>query len=82
MCVGKRLVRRTARHWDEYSFLPGLTSLYHPKYLSLYRDLGQFIVAQGWEAAVFAGRGQLGIGRTLYLLERGGGRISRPACLG
>jgi hypothetical protein len=42
--------------------LPGLTSPYHPKYLSLYRDLGQFIVAQGWQVAVFACRGQLGSG--------------------
>ena len=42
--------------------LPGLTSPYHPKYLSMYRDTGQFIVSRGWQVAVFAYRGQLASG--------------------
>ena len=40
--------------------VPGLTSPYRPKYLALYRDVGSFIAAEGWQAAVFSGRGQLG----------------------
>ena len=42
--------------------LPGLTSPYHPKYVPVYRDTAQVMIAQGWQVAVFACRGQMGSG--------------------